>query len=633
MAMLSDVTSYVTPSSINGNIKINGVETTIYKLPIPLSPSIIAQDGNNQFVTIGEKTNWNAAFSDAHMHPNKALLDTYTQTDSNISSAISLMHSPLTIGSSNGLSLSGQQLSLSLANSSNSGAISSADWNTFNNKVDKISDETIGGNKTFTGITTINNNLNINGNIYYNGVAYETHAQQVYTTDDLIILRYGAISGLPSSGVTGFTAKLYNGLHDGQLVFDNTGTARVGDIGSLQPLATREEIPIDQGFAYWNKANFKFKTKLLTTNDVSEGSNLYFTSGRAINSTLSGYTVGANTSITASDTILSAFEKTQGQINNLQNSGGTTNSACLPLSGGTLNGLLIANSGLTVNGALSATTGTFSGLVKANNGLTVTGNATATSFIGGGSNLTSLPTNTSLYPTLNQDTTGKASNITSFPLDQSVSTTSNTTFNSISSNDGTSKISIEQAGGTGYIEVGNSAWTASAPLQICGYSGYNLNSLTIKSLSTTISGGLLSANNGFSSTTGYFGGLLTANNGLNVNGNIQATGEVTAYTTSDKRLKKNIKTIDNALDIINKIRPVSFNWNDKAKELNSSKTDTIEFGMIAQELEKILPNTVKNMYDGKYKGINYIQIIPYLIAAIQELTEEINILKNKYIKK
>jgi len=51
--------------------------------------------------------------------------------------------------------------------------------------------------------------------------------------------------------------------------------------------------------------------------------------------------------------------------------------------------------------------------------------------------------------------------------------------------------------------------------------------------------------------------------------------------------------------------------------------------MIAQELEKILPNTVKNMYDGKYKGINYIQIIPYLVAAIQELTEEINILKNK----
>jgi hypothetical protein len=147
------------------------------------------------------------------------------------------------------------------------------------------------------------------------------------------------------------------------------------------------------------------------------------------------------------------------------------------------------------------------------------------------------------------------------------------------------------------------------------------------SASAPVAFGDLSANKG------TFSDLLTANNGLTVNGNIQATGEVTAYTTSDKRLKKNIKTIDNALDIINKIRPVSFNWNDKAKELNSSKTDTIEFGMIAQELEKILPNTVKNMYDGKYKGINYIQIIPYLIAAIQELTEEINILKNKYIKK
>jgi hypothetical protein len=362
MAMLSDVTSNVTPSSINGNIKINGVETTIYTLPIPLSPSIIAQDSNNQFVTIGEKTNWNAASSDAHTHPNKALLDTYTQTDSNISSAISLMHSPLTIGFSNGLSLSGQQLSLSLANSNNSGALSNTDWNTFNNKVDKISNETIGGNKTFNGITTINNSLTVNGNIYQNGATYETHAQQVYTTDDLIILRDGAVSGLPSSGVTGFTAKLYDGVHDGQLVFDNTGTARVGDIGDLQPLATREETPIDQGFAYWNNASFKFQTKLLTTNDVSEGSNLYFTSGRTINSTLNGYIVGANTPITASDTILSAFEKTQGQINNLQNDNETIASTYLPLSGGTLTGLLTANSGITVNGALTATTGIFNSI-------------------------------------------------------------------------------------------------------------------------------------------------------------------------------------------------------------------------------------------------------------------------------
>lgn len=53
-----------------------------------------------------------------------------------------------------------------------------------------------------------------------------------------------------------------------------------------------------------------------------------------------------------------------------------------------------------------------------------------------------------------------------------------------------------------------------------------------------------------------------------VHGNLQANGEVTAYSTSDKRLKEEVKAINNASDIIDKLRPVSFKWNDKAKELN-----------------------------------------------------------------
>ena len=113
------------------------------------------------------------------------------------------------------------------------------------------------------------------------------------------------------------------------------------------------------------------------------------------------------------------------------------------------------------------------------------------------------------------------------------------------------------------------------------------------------------------------------------NGNIIAGGEVTAYTTSDKRLKKNIKSLTNSLDIINKINPVSYNWNNKAKELNSAKTDEKQYGVIAQELKEILPELTHNMYsDEKYIGVDYMQLIPHLIGAIKELTTEINKLKN-----
>lgn len=112
-------------------------------------------------------------------------------------------------------------------------------------------------------------------------------------------------------------------------------------------------------------------------------------------------------------------------------------------------------------------------------------------------------------------------------------------------------------------------------------------------------------------------------------GNLTCSGEVTAYSASDIRLKTNIKPIMSAIDIINKLNPVQYNWNDKAKELNPLKTDSVEYGLIAQELEKVMPELVHTIYDGEYKSIDYVKIVPLLIGAIKELQLEINELKNK----
>lgn len=91
------------------------------------------------------------------------------------------------------------------------------------------------------GNTTINGDLNVNGNIYQNGQDYQTHAEQVFTKKDMIYTREGAVSGLATGALTGITALLYDGANNGVLGFDNTGTARVGDIGDTQPLLTRVE--------------------------------------------------------------------------------------------------------------------------------------------------------------------------------------------------------------------------------------------------------------------------------------------------------------------------------------------------------------------------------------------------------
>lgn len=53
---------------------------------------------------------------------------------------------------------------------------------------------------------------------------------------------------------------------------------------------------------------------------------------------------------------------------------------------------------------------------------------------------------------------------------------------------------------------------------------------------------------------------------------------------------------------------------------------TLDYGLIAQEVEKILPNVVHTIYD-KYKSIDYQKLIPLLISAVKELRAEVNELK------
>ena len=105
-------------------------------------------------------------------------------------------------------------------------------------------------------------------------------------------------------------------------------------------------------------------------------------------------------------------------------------------------------------------------------------------------------------------------------------------------------------------------------------------------------------------------------------------GNGTYTTVSDRRLKKNISTIqDTFLDKVLKLNIVNYQWNDQ------TDNDALELGMIAQEVEEIIPSIVHEGREddngNKYKGIQA-SVLPYiLIKAIQELKAEIDILKNK----
>lgn len=96
-------------------------------------------------------------------------------------------------------------------------------------------------NNNFSVAQTINGTLTVNGDIVQNGESYKTHAEQLFTKNDLIKTRDGAIGGLADNELTGIEAINYDGANNGRLAFDSKGVARVGDVGDEQPLLTRDE--------------------------------------------------------------------------------------------------------------------------------------------------------------------------------------------------------------------------------------------------------------------------------------------------------------------------------------------------------------------------------------------------------
>ena len=128
------------------------------------------------------------------------------------------------------------------------------------------------------------------------------------------------------------------------------------------------------------------------------------------------------------------------------------------------------------------------------------------------------------------------------------------------------------------------------------------------------------------------------------NGNFHADGDIIAFsntTASDRRLKQDIKKIPGALKKISQLRGVEYNWNGDVRYGKNQKSPTrSQMGLIAQEVEKVLPNLVQsnfvmhgkrndnivdsdgNIVEETYKTVDYIQLIGLLVEGIKELQKE-----------
>lgn len=151
-------------------------------------------------------------------------------------------------------------------------------------------------------------------------------------------------------------------------------------------------------------------------------------------------------------------------------------------------------------------------------------------------------------------------------------------------------------------------------------------------------------------TAAILNGNLTTNGELTVNGNIEYSGDLNQV--SDRKLKENIAPLKNALGTIMQLAPKTYNFRGDEEYDGMKLSPGLHFGLIAQEVESVFPSLIKNntyiysetvaddygpdSFHGKvaertidYKTLNYMELVPVLIKAVQEQQEEIEALKNE----
>ena len=166
------------------------------------------------------------------------------------------------------------------------------------------------------------------------------------------------------------------------------------------------------------------------------------------------------------------------------------------------------------------------------------------------------------------------------------------------------------------------------------FSNINITLGVLSNLSTTANANLVAAINYIntivdetSSATVHYPVLSRNTSGQNT-GNVSSTkltftpstGLLTSTdynSSSDMTLKQDFTPIQNPLDIISQLTGFGFTWKDSKQK---------SYGLSAQEVEKIIPDIVKDRPDGT-KGINYMNLTAFLVEAIKDLRQEIVELK------
>jgi hypothetical protein len=180
---------------------------------------------------------------------------------------------------------------------------------------------------------------------------------------------------------------------------------------------------------------------------------------------------------------------------------------------------------------------------------------------------------------------------------------------------------ITISGATGAVTI-NSTGTVSSVAATSSI-GLTITNSPITTSGTLVIGSINDDLRMRSLVVGSFTGLLLPNG---VDGKIEASGDIVGFSSSDERLKEDIKVIDNATEKLSRIRGVKFNWKKEFEYLHGF--EGADMGVIAQDVMEEFPEAIKTRETG-YLAVRYEKLIGLLVAAVNEQSEEIKELKSK----
>ena len=122
----------------------------------------------------------------------------------------------------------------------------------------------------------------------------------------------------------------------------------------------------------------------------------------------------------------------------------------------------------------------------------------------------------------------------------------------------------------------------------------------------------------------HFEGLMVGQTTGATANTIRCVGDVVAYYSSDAQFKDNVETLEGALDKVKAIRGVRFDWNDK-QDVHTGH----DIGVIAQEVEAVLPELVHHREHNDSKAVDYVKLTAVLIEAVKELAAKVEELEKK----